>query len=143
MRLSASSSLTHLATHFNRFCLYSVQDGRQSLGMGVKRFVPEVTSLFSTSGGDGLRSHLTWGGGTVEGSGEWSSESEPSPLTRVRLGGLGIVTGLFILSMCDGSTIQVCFVQSDCENLSIAPILIHQAFKFSRQSPWHPEQLLA
>lgn len=88
IRLSASISMAHFATHCNRFCLYSTQNGRQFCGMGVKRFVPEVTSLFWTGRGEGLRSHLTWDiVGGVDGRGD------PSTSARVRLAG---ATGLII-----------------------------------------------
>lgn len=87
MRFNASNSLAHLAPHSNRCCLCSAWDGRQSLGIGAKRFDPEVTSLFSTIKGDGLRSHLTWGGMIDRGS-EDTVGSEPSALPWVRFGGL-------------------------------------------------------
>ena len=64
--------------------------------MGVKRFVPEVMSLFSTNRGDGLRSDLTWGGGGFDGGGGDLGKGVPSVLVRARLSGLGARIGLIM-----------------------------------------------
>lgn len=108
MRFSASNSSTQLATHSDRFCLYSVQDGRQSSGIGAKRFVPEVTSLLSINRGEGLRSHLTWSDGGFDDGGDGWGDG----LTRMRLGGLGTDIGFIVFERSRLLTHHLCIPSS-------------------------------